>query len=196
MGTKQYAEIELDALSEVMNTGAGHAAGDLSEMLLRSVSISVPRVLVAPVEEVTEQLGGARQSVLSIGVQVTGELECFLTAIVNDRAAGTLCNLLGVELEGEMGRSALGEIGNLLACAYANALGEMANMQLEIHPPTVVHDELGTIVSSLAAAFELDIDNAVLVDSQLSVQGENCNIGLIMVPRASGIDDLLAGLGL
>jgi len=196
MGTKQYGAIELDALSEVMNTGAGHAAGDLSEMLQRSVAISVPRVLVAPVEEVSEQLGGARQAVLSIGVQVSGELECYLTAIVDDRAARVLCDLLGVELEGEMGQSALGEIGNLLACAYANALGEMANMRLEIHPPAVVHEELGTIVSSLAAAFELDIDSAVLVDSQLTVQGENCNIGLIMIPRASGIDDLLAGLGL
>ena len=196
MGTKQYAEIELDALSEVMNTGAGHAAGDLSQMLARSVSISVPRVLVAPIEAVTEQLGGAHQAVLSIGVQVTGELDCYLTAIVDDGAANVLCDLLGVELSGEMGRSALGEIGNVLACAYANALGEMSNLRGEIHPPTVVRDELGTIVSSLAAAFELDVDNAVLVDSQLSVQGENCNIGLIMVPRERGIDDLLAGLGL
>ncbi|MGZ4480909.1 MAG: chemotaxis protein CheC, partial [Gaiellales bacterium] len=46
-------------------------------------------------------------------------------------AGDQLCELLGTRLDGEMGRSALREVGNIPASSYLNAIVEMTGMELE-----------------------------------------------------------------
>ena len=50
-------ELQLDALREVANIGAGHAATALSQLTGRTVMIGVPEVNVRPLEDVSELLG-------------------------------------------------------------------------------------------------------------------------------------------
>ena len=45
-------ELQLDALREVANIGAGHAATALSQMTNHTIMIAVPEVNVRPLEEV------------------------------------------------------------------------------------------------------------------------------------------------
>ena len=52
--------LELDALREVANIGAGHAATALSQMTGKTIMISVPRVHVAPLEDIPNEVGSAR----------------------------------------------------------------------------------------------------------------------------------------
>ena len=47
-------ELQLDALREVANIGAGHAATALSMMTGHTIMIAVPEVNVRPLEEVTD----------------------------------------------------------------------------------------------------------------------------------------------
>ena len=49
--------LQLDALREVANIGAGHAATALSQMTNRTIMIAVPEVNVRPLEEVTDLVG-------------------------------------------------------------------------------------------------------------------------------------------
>ena len=51
--------LQLDALREVANIGAGHAATALSQMTDSTIMISVPEVNVRPLEEVAELFGAA-----------------------------------------------------------------------------------------------------------------------------------------
>ena len=66
--------------------------------------------------------------------------------------AETLCRLLGVEAQSEIGESALREIGNILGTSCLNALASMTGLNLEPRPPHLTTDMLGAIVSSLALA--------------------------------------------
>jgi chemotaxis protein CheC len=51
------SDLERDALREVANIGAGHAATALSQMTSRKIMISVPEVSVRRLEEVAELVG-------------------------------------------------------------------------------------------------------------------------------------------
>ena len=56
---RDLKELQLDALREVANIGAGHAATALSQMTNRTIMISVPEVNVRALEDVAELVGTA-----------------------------------------------------------------------------------------------------------------------------------------
>ncbi|MCW2926959.1 MAG: CheC, inhibitor of methylation [Thermoleophilia bacterium] len=195
MPEQQYTELQIDALREVANTGSGHAAGDLSEMLGHSFEISVPRAVVTDIGDAIEQLGGAENEVSAVGIRVGGDVEAMLVAMFTPEQASNLCMLLGIESDSDMGRSVLQEVGNVLACAYANVLAEMSGISWDVHPPDVMTDMLGSIVSSLIAATTRDITGVLLIDSKLSVNDADAEMSVLFVPFDDGIDQLLQRLG-
>lgn len=192
---EQYSEMQLDALREVANTGSGHAAGDLSEMLGHSFEISVPRAVVTDVPTAIDLLGGAGIDVNAVAVRVGGSVEAILVAIFTPEQAAGLCALLGIDVDSDMGRSVLQEVGNVLACAYANVLAEMSGLTWDVHPPDVVADVLGSIVASLVAAATMDITNVLLIDSTLRVNDADAEMSVLFIPYDDGIDQLLLRLG-
>ncbi|MBC7644440.1 MAG: chemotaxis protein CheC [Thermoleophilia bacterium] len=197
--SEEFTDVQLDALREVANTGAGYAAADLSEMIGSSVSIDVPRAIATTLPEALDQLGASEESVNAVLVAVEGaqegSMDAVLVAMFSPEQACGMGDLLGVDTSTEMGQSMLGEIGNVLACAYAGVIAEMAQMSFEIHPPTVLNDMLGALVSSLSARIHPESDTVLLIDSHLSVRESNTGLTVLFVPASAGIGVLLDRLG-
>lgn len=191
----EYTELQIDALREVANTGSGHAAGDLSEMLGHSFEITVPRAVVTDIEEAITLTGGAEAEMNAVAIRVGGDVEAMLVAMFAPEQAANLCMLLGIDAESEMGQSVLQEVGNVLACAYANVLAEMSGISFEVHPPDVLADLLGSIMSSLVAATSRDIGNVLLIDSTIGVNEADASMSVLFVPFDDGIEQLLQRLG-
>jgi chemotaxis protein CheC len=110
--------------------------------------------------------------------------------------ARLMCGLLGVDADSELGESALKEIGNIVGTSYVNALAEMTGMVLEPTPPASATDMLGAIVETVLAQNAAAGDVALLLDSELVVEGEDCSVSFLLVPDQGGIEQLLARLGL
>jgi chemotaxis protein CheC len=191
----EYTELQIDALREVANTGSGHAAGDLSEMLGHSFSISVPRALVTDLDEAVGLMGGAETEMSAVAIRVGGDVEAMLVAMFTPAQAANLCMLLGIDAESEMGQSVLQEVGNVLACAYANVLAEMSGISFDVHPPDVMNDMVGAVISSLVAATTRDIQHVLLIDSTIGVNDADAEMSVLFVPFDDGIDQLLTRLG-
>jgi chemotaxis protein CheC len=191
----EYTEMQIDALREVANTGSGHAAGDLSEMLGRSLDITVPRAVVTDIQSAIELLGGAESEVYAVGIRVGGDIEAMLVAMFAPPQAESLCRLLGIDAQSDMGRSVLQEVGNVLACAYANVLSEMSGIAFAVHPPSVLTDMLGSIISSLVATTTRDIENVLLIDSTIGANDADATMSVLFVPFDDGIERLLQHLG-
>lgn len=191
----EYTELQIDALREVANTGSGHAAGDLSEMLGHSFDISVPRAVVTDIQSAIDLLGGAEVEVNAVGIRVGGDIEAMLVAMFTPDQAASLCSLLGFDVESEMGRSVLQEVGNVLACAYAAVLAEMSGISFDVNPPDVLMDLLGSIVSSLVATTTSDVRNVLLIDSTIGVNAADAKMSVLFVPFDDGIERLLQHLG-
>lgn len=188
--------IQLDALSELANIGSGNASTALSSMLGRPVDISVPSARALTLAQAVDAAGPAEQEVCGVVIGVRGELSATVLLLIGTRDAATLCGLLGVDPAGELAPSALGEIGNIVGTSYVNALATMTGLALEPEPPQSATDMLAAIVASVLAGRAAQDDVALVLDSDLLVEGEDCSIAFMLVPSQGGVAELLARLGL
>ena len=192
----RYTDLQLDALRELANIGSGSAATALSQMLGRPIDVSVPSALALPLADAVDAAGPADEVVTGVVLPVFGDLEAMVLMLFPPADATTLCELLGVDPDSEVGLSALGEIGNILGSAYIGALGTMTGLALEPKPPATATDMLGAVVASILAASAHATDLALLLDSHLVVEGAECTFSFMLVPSEEGVSELLERLGL
>jgi chemotaxis protein CheC len=191
----RYTDIQLDALRELANIGSGTASTALSSMLGRSVDISVPSAFVMPMAEAVGTIGDPESEATGVVLGIVGEMPGSVLLLFTPKDAELMCGLLGVEAGTEFGVSALMEIGNIVGASYINALGQMIGMELEPTPPAAATDMLGAIVETVLAERAGAGDVALLLDSDLVVEGEDCSVSFLLVPDQGGVDQMLQRLG-
>ena len=103
-----YNEIQLDALRELANIGAGTASTALSEMLGRSIDLAVPDARVLPMADAVDQLGSPEQEITGIMLGVEGELPATVLMLLTPENAEKICVMLGLEPHSDLAPSALG----------------------------------------------------------------------------------------
>ena len=189
-----YTDLQLDALRELANIGSGTAAAALSTLLGRPVDIDVPVAAAMPLEDAVAAAGDPAAERYGVLVPIRGDLEASVVMLIPTEDAQMLCGVFGVDPESEDGRSALGEFGNILGTSYVNALGQMCGMEMEPDPPAVVHDMLAAILTSVLLA-RGDIDVALVLDSALQVEGEDCSLAFLLLPEPGGVETMLDRLG-
>jgi chemotaxis protein CheC len=194
--SNHFSEIQLDALRELANIGSGTASTSLSGMLGRSVDISVPAAAALTFADAIDTIGPPEEEVTGVVLGVMGEMEGIVLLLMRVADAAGLCALLGVDADSEMGQSALGEIGNIVGTSYINALAQMTGLAIEPSPPQAATDMLGAIVASVLAGVAGAEDVALILDSDLQVEGEDCSLSFLMLPTRDGVEELLTRLGL
>jgi chemotaxis protein CheC len=192
---KTYSELELDALRELANIGSGTAATALSQMLVRTIDVSVPKAAALPLAEAVETVGEPELVVTGVVLPIFGDLEALAVLLFESDDADRVCRLLGVEPGSEYGESALAEIGNILCSSYLGAVVSMTGLRLEPGPPQTAQDMLGAIVESVLAVRAMSSDRTLLLDSSLIVEGEDCSIVFLLVPDHGGAEELLERIG-
>jgi chemotaxis protein CheC len=192
----QFSDIQLDALRELANIGSGTASTALSSMLGRAVDISVPTAAALPFADAVDAVGPPERIVCGVAIGVQGDMSATVLLLLGEGDAATLCGLLGVDPDDEMAVSALGEIGNIVGASYINALGSMTGLEMEPEPPQSATDMLGAIVATVLAGRAAGDDLALVLDSDLTVEGSDCSISFLLVPSSGGVRELLTRLGL
>jgi len=198
----RYDEQQLDALRELASIGSGTAATALAQMLGRPVELAVPRALALPLADALDAVGEPDAMVASVVLPTTsaggapGSAELVVLLLFSYSCAASLCEQLGVEPRSELGDSALGEIGNVLGAAAVGALAQMTGLALEPEPPHVVYDMLGAVVASVLSATAGELEVALVLDAELTVEQDACGLSFLLLPTAGGVDELLGRLGL
>jgi chemotaxis protein CheC len=191
-----FSDMQLDALRELANIGSGNAGTALGSMLGKSVDISVPTAAALPLAEAVAIAGEPDELRHGVVVPVVGDFEAIVVLLFPDEDAHRLCGIYGIEPSTPDGKSMLGEVGNILGTNYINVLAQMAQMELDPAPPQVVEDMLGSILSSVLIGRGEDIDEALILDSNLMVEDEQCTLSFLLLPSHGGIKELLGRLGL
>lgn len=155
----------MDALKEVANIGAGHAATALSMMTGARIMIDVPTINVAPLDELIPGIADEGSEVVSVLMDMSGSLQGHTLLALPLVTARRLSDLMlrrerrpGGKLD-PLEESALKEAGNILGGAYMTALSEFLGMTLLPSPPRLtvgttssVMDDHKKQASSAAAA--------------------------------------------
>ncbi len=163
--------LQRDALREVANIGAGHAATALSQLTNHTIMISVPEVNITRLEEVPEVLGKADDVIAAVLMHMMGDLTGRTLVIFPEASARVLCDILlhlpiGTTGEfGEMEQSGLKEVGNILSSAYMNALSDFMGMMLVPSVPSLAIDLCGAVLTSTYMNFGYDRDFVFCVET-------------------------------
>jgi len=191
-----FTDMQLDALRELANIGSGNAGTALGQMLGKTVDISVPTAAVLPLPEAVAIAGRPDELRHGIVVPIVGDMDAIVLLLIPEADAQTLCGVYGIEPSSPDGQSMLGEVGNILGTNYINVLAQMVGMELQPAPPQVVEDMLGSILQSVLLGRGDDIEAALILDSALEVEEEECSLSFLLLPADGGIRQLLERLGL
>lgn len=197
MGFAQLTEEQLDALREVSNIGMGHAATALSQLMEKTITMSVPRVLVMDIARVPEIFGGADRMVVGIYVQILGNARgTILMIFPRENAVKMLEKILPRKrvrgsLLTELEVSALKEVGNILASAYLNALGGMLKMTLIPSVPVLSFDMAGAVVDYVLIEMAGVGDTSLMIETEFTSDGDSVSGHFFLLPDPPSLDVIL-----
>ncbi|HEX7120149.1 MAG TPA: chemotaxis protein CheC [Longimicrobiales bacterium] len=171
--------MQRDALREVANIGAGHAATALSQLTGRRIWVDAPQIQVVRVEEVGMLTGHSEEVVACVAMQVLGDLAGRTLQIFPERTA---CRLAGILLSrddidfpdgfGDVEKSALKEAGNIIGAAYLNALSDFLGMMLLTSVPAMAIDLAGAVLTSGSITEGAESDHLICIDTLFRMDEE------------------------
>ncbi len=202
---RELDALQIDALREVANIGAGHAATALSQMTSRRIGVNVPEIRIVRLEDVPELVGDAESPVAAVLMQTLGDapgrtVQIFPASSAS-RIAGILLNREQVDFPkgfGELEQSVLKEVANILVGAYLSALSDFLGMVLIMSVPALAIDQAGAILSSAYLNFGDEADYVLCIDTQLTVaeQAEPLRAHFLLVPDMVSLRVILRALRL
>src|SRR5256885_8696512 len=138
--------LQIDALREVANIGAGHAATALSQLTDRRIMISVPQINIARLEEMPDLLGDSQEVVAAVLMHMLGDLTGRTLLLFPEAVARKLFDMLLRRPPGTtavfdtLEQPCLKEAGNILSGEYLNALPDFICLLLLPSVPSLVVD--------------------------------------------------------
>ncbi len=198
---QELTALQLDALKEMGNIGAGHAATGLSNMLHKKIGVSVPYCGLVDIEKVPGILGGEETPVTAVCVHVTGTFSGSLMLIFETAQALQLASLLlgkekthtGAALD-EKNKSALRELGNICSSSYLLALSQLIKVQLSGSVPALASDMLQSVLDEVLADFAARAKKVVVLETEFDVEKIKIRGHLIFIPDPEGLRKILKAL--
>lgn len=190
---------QLDALREVANIGAAHAATALSQLTNATIMISVPRVNIAPLEDVSPALSGPEEPVAAVLMHILGDLAGRTLLVFPMPTAMRLSELMLRRPKGsstglgEMEQSAIKEASNILSGAYMNALSDFMGMMLLPSPPSMAIDMSAALLTSAYLQFGKDYDLVFCVESSFYMKDfdEHLRGFFLLLPDSASLQAIL-----
>ena len=197
----EYSElngVQLDALKEVSNIGAGNAATALSMILNKKVDMSVPAVNIIKLQDIVELDG--EEIVAGTVVRVLGDITGnILLVFKKDTSENIISRLVGSKEapNSEIGRSALCEIANIISASYMNSIAQLTNLVIAPSVPALSYDVLGAILtttfieSNQYDEYILDIETVFLDDTEDNIGGH-----FYYIPMPGSLEKILKSIGI
>ncbi len=189
------SEEQQEALGDVARTISEKATDAFSKLLGTEVTAEVPELEVLPLSEAVERLGSPAEQVTVAWLPVVGQIEASVLLVFDPQGERELYEILDVEPDTEIARSALQEIANIIGTQYVFGIAESCGMTFEPEPPEVAQGMLGAVLSTVLAMSTVMTNYAVLVDTQLKVKKANCTVRFLFIPSDSSVEALINSLG-
>ena len=201
-GIDTLNDMQLDVLREIGNIGSGNAATSLAQMLSSSIDIGVPVVKALDYNDVVALLGGPENMVVGLLVRLVGDINGMMMYILQKSFANKITSTFyGKTLEDvtqcdEMDRSAICEIGNIMAASYVNAIASLTGLLIDITVPSFCADMAGAIMSVPAIEFASVGDKVLFIDDNFHFDEGEVRSNMILIPDAESLSKLFGRLGI
>jgi len=190
--------MQLSALQEICNIGAGNAATSLSGLMNKEVGLSVPNVNVISIEEMLSK--NAEEIVTAILISLSEDIGGFLLIVFDKSAKNDIIKTLSFNpedtgLDSEMNISILEETGNIIASSFLGSLMSMTGLKSSNSVPALCEDVLYSILSSILIEVNQEADEALELETDLTISGERINGHVYLLPTEDSLEKIFAALG-
>ena len=190
-----------DALKEIGNIGAGNAATAFAQFLDSKIEMTVPSVELIPINKVAEITGNEEQKMAGILLKIMGQAPGNILLIITEDSVKHLLKLMinkNVDLDnlGQVERSALKEVGNILTGAYLTSINKTTNLDLIQSVPGFAYDMAAAILSSSFISSARTSDHVLLIQTRFISEGYEIQAHLFLIPDSGSLKKILQSLGL
>jgi len=186
----KLSAVQADAIQELGNIGAAHAATTLSQMLSSTVSMSVPSIKTIELAELGNYIGD--ESAAMVVFELQGEIQhggyiiFYITKESAIRLTNTMLGMNDTDRElSEMDQSALLEVGNIMVSAFLDATAELLGFIMLPSPPALSIDMAHAAMESLIAQLSEEVDEVLLFSTELICEEHKVDSDIIMLPEIS-----------
>ena len=193
--------IQMDALREIGNVGAGNSATALSQIINKRIDMNVPKVAMVPLEAVPDLVGGPDAIVVGVFLRVYGKAPSNILFLLPQSSAFYLVDTLMGKQHGEtrtldfMDESALMEIGNILAGAYLNAFFSFTQISMLPSIPALAMDMAGAILNVVLVQLGQMGDQALVIETEFLAEDDGISGHFFLVPDPGSLSTIMAAVG-
>jgi chemotaxis protein CheC len=197
MQPNQINQFYRDALQELGNIGAGNAATALSQMVGRPITMSVPKVILLPIEKVLDNVEDKEALVAGIYLEVFGDIPSKILLTFPHRNLVHLTDLLLGQAEtfsvavNEIKLSALKELGTILSGAYLNALAKFLDLRLIPSVPALAIDLVGSVLQTIVVELSVANQFALLLQTEIIETETKITGNFYLIPEIGALDKLV-----
>ena len=193
------SDLQRDALKEVGNIGAGHAATALSQLLNTTVKLAEPTIDVLKFRDLSNRIGHPDRSVAALHMYIRGEAPGQMVVLFDRDQAQEFVNrfikrIIGdIQIFDSIIDSTLKELGNIIAGSYLTALISLTGVNLLPSVPTLSY---GTIQAAFRTLMSILPDQDVfLIESQFLDKDRAVSGQFILIPETGSLQPLLSVFG-
>lgn len=194
--------LQVDAIKEIGNIGAGNAATALAQMMNQRIEMSVPQAGVLPVEAIIHLVGDEEDLVACISTTVKGEAPSLVLLLLTAPSAFSLVDLLLGRQEGttdslgEMEKSVLTEVGNILTGSFLTAFSQMTGLTFVQSVPVLAFDMLGAVLSTALLEGGYYEDKVLVIETTFTGSQTHISSHFFLAPQAGSLSVILKAIGL
>ncbi|HKJ75763.1 MAG TPA: chemotaxis protein CheC [Gammaproteobacteria bacterium] len=195
--------LQQDALAEMANISASRAAKQLSVLLRDSIDITVPRVEIARVDELSERVAPMAEDpgLVCVYQEFSGDLRGRLHLVFHDEGSQSLVQALvgeAVTVTDDDLRAyeheAMTEIGNIIISTFAAMLADLLGTEFRLGVPHYAEGRTEQVLCGLPDPEQGEDKGAIVIETVLRAAEQDVSGALMVVLRLHSLEQLLQRL--
>ena len=180
--------VDLELLHQLFASATHDASAAMCRWTNGLITMTLDEVRELPLEEVCQEFDFGSELLTMVVLSLEGDVGGDMILTFDDENGRSLAaSLLGREVETseqwtELEKSALNETGNILGCAYMNALTRLISVELVPTPPYFIQDYGASVLQQALMAQAMTCDKVLICRTRFHREGEELNWNVFFVP--------------
>ena len=187
---------KLTGFDQMVDTGAKEVANSITQMTGFEAGVEIRRINFVPVESIPREISDQRQ----VGVAFTfdGLPSGYLVFLFDEDSAREIVDaLLPTTPEnalGEMGESAIKELGNIMASGFLDGWADVLETAIDMSTPNYIRDMGSALVDPIAIEVARNQEYAFVFDTLIKAREREFDCVIMAIPEEGDLERALDAL--
>ena len=190
-------ENQKDAMRELGNIGASHAATTLSTMLNTPIMLNVPEISIVDIDHINSQIVQEHSAMVIFTMEgQTPKAGYVILHVPKESVVQMTSIMLGLPPDpmrelNEMDESAINEIGNIMVSAFLDGTAELLGIIMLPSPPRTIFDLPKNVFKLIIDESNICFDNVVFFKTELVCDEHELTANIFMIPNPPVLNDIV-----